>query len=200
MFLTRYQKLLRLLQHSHNIDHLEIQMTRLLLICTLHNMVFTLNYSYWHNMLQQKLLSYIYIYINSLLLHYFWNNFKKFYNSFLRMSVLFIFHLDALKQCKLCNSCNIFKEEMEKFIDCVPLVVQRLFIDSFVVETFHCILHLPGHMWFFHLFKRGPSFFKSLCTICKRMNTSISHQIMEVIVNVANDRRRMSSKMICIST
>ena len=70
------------------------------------------------------------------------------------------YHINVLTCCKLCNHCDFFNE-MDNFMNCVPLVFNKLFVES-LVETFHCILHSPQHMWFFHLFKRNAQFFDGM--------------------------------------
>jgi len=43
---------------------------------------------------------------------------------------------------------------MTAFINAVPMIYHRLVLES-LVETFHCLIHCPHHMWFFTLFKRN---------------------------------------------
>lgn len=97
------------------------------------------------------------------------------------------FHINALDDCKLCNECDFFKEEMWKFQQNVPLIYQRLFLES-LTETMHCVIHSPRHMWFFMLFKRSGCFLDSMFNTCKGMHSEIENQLMEVISHVIDDR------------
>ena len=97
------------------------------------------------------------------------------------------YHINVLTDCKLCNNCDFFKDEMGTFINCVPLIFNRLFVES-LVETFHCILHSPHHMWFFHLFKRNPQFFEGMFNACNRMNTDVGKRVIEMVKHVLPDR------------
>lgn len=98
------------------------------------------------------------------------------------------FHIDVLNDCKLCNNCNFFKEEMTAFINSVPMIYHRLVVE-FLVETFHCIIHCPHHMWFFILFKKNAQFVEAMHSACNRMNNSdVAKRVIEVIKHVIDDR------------
>ena len=98
-----------------------------------------------------------------------------------------IFQIDVLRDCKLCNHSSFFKEEMDKFINSVPLMYHRIFMQS-LIETYHCIIHSRQHMWFFHMFKRNGQFLNGMYNTCSRMDTPIGKRVMEIITNVAEDR------------
>jgi len=97
------------------------------------------------------------------------------------------YHINELNDCKLCNECSFFKEEMRKFQLNMPLIYQKLFLES-LTETFHCIIHSPRHMWFFILFKRDTSFLSTMYNTCLRMNSEVGKDLMEVIKEVVDDR------------
>lgn len=128
----------------------------------------------------------LYVYMFSSLLIHIWNNWKNIYN--IKMAFLpATYHIDVLQDCKLCNNCDFFKDEMSKFTQNVPLVFHRLVVES-LMETFHCVLHSPHHTWFFILFKRNAQFLEGIFNTCKRMDTDVRKKVMEVVQHVIEDR------------